>query len=207
MSRANCAGLILAAGSSSRWRAERSSDAGNASAPLTKVLAPWHGEALIVHCVRAAQQAGLSPLIVVTGFEAQAVTTALRGYDVSCIYNKHYMTGMASSLQCGRAGLGEVDAACILLADMPFVSAALLRSLVAAFWQYQADAVVPVYAGQRGNPVVVGPKILRAFDQLSGDQGARGLLRQGFDVREYGVDDPAVIRDVDVPAVLDGLLK
>jgi molybdenum cofactor cytidylyltransferase len=61
-----------------------------------------------------------------------------------------------------------------------------------------ADIAVPVYQGRRGNPVAFSRIHLQRLLQLSGDQGARKLLRE-FPVCEIAVDDAGILYDVDSP--------
>lgn len=108
--------------------------------------------------------------------------------------------GMAASLTCGLRHAARSKGWIIALADMPFVKsstiAALLREL-----ENGADIVVPVFQGQRGNPVGFSGKYLSELLALSGDRGARGLLQQ-FPVREVLVDDAGILQDIDLPTDL-----
>jgi molybdenum cofactor cytidylyltransferase len=62
--------------------------------------------------------------------------------------------------------------------------------------------VVPVHAGQRGNPVLLNRRLLAAeLAALTGDRGAGRLLARRTDIREVALD-PAVLQDVDTPAAL-----
>jgi molybdenum cofactor cytidylyltransferase len=64
-----------------------------------------------------------------------------------------------------------------------------------------ADIAVPTYQGRRGNPVAFSRIHLSRLLQLSGDQGARSLLK-AFPVIEVDVDDAAIGRDIDFEADL-----
>ena len=88
---------------------------------------------------------------------------------------------------------------------MPLVSSEVLDHLIATFEADMAvKAVVPVYAGQRGNPALIARALFPAVEKLSGDVGARALLTAaGSDVHEAEVTTSAVIFDVDMPSVLD----
>ena len=70
------------------------------------------------------------PVIVVIGANANKITRALQ---VTTLYNKDWKDGMASSI--GKAMVEitnnlSVDSVIIMLCDQPFVSAALLNSLI-----------------------------------------------------------------------------
>ena len=57
-----------------------------------------------------------------------------------------------------------------------------------------------VYGGRPGHPVVLGPEEITALTSLTGDEGARGLLRGGSEVE---VGHLCSGRDVDTPEDLE----
>lgn len=191
------AALVLAAGRSARYRAA----GGPAESKLVDLFA---GEPLVRHAARAALGAGIAPVVVVTGHAASAVRAALDGLPVRFVHNADFPTGLASSLRAGLAVLGDTPrAALVLLGDMPLVTPALLDALMAA-WESSpgADAAVPVLAqGERGNPVLLARSIFAAAGRLTGDEGARRLLRDPtLRVIEVPVSGAAASLDIDEPA-------
>lgn len=197
---AELAAIVLAAGKASRYRAADPRAA-------TKVVALYAGEPMVRHAVRAALEAALAPVVVVTGCEAEAVQTALAGCDVSFVHNRDFETGMASSLRTGVTALPETtQGAFILLGDMPLVGPALLRQLAEAFAANpDAAAVTPVYKGERGNPVLLSRGLFAQIRELSGDEGARRVLRDpALKIVEVEADE-SVALDVDTPNALRGL--
>ncbi len=63
-------------------------------------------------------------------------------------------------------------------------------------------ALVPTYAGRRGNPVLLSRALAPEIAHLQGDTGAGPLLRGRADVREWPVGDVAVAQDIDTPEAL-----
>jgi molybdenum cofactor cytidylyltransferase len=61
---------------------------------------------------------------------------------------------------------------------------------------------LPVYEGQRGNPVLLSAGLAGEIAQLTGDAGAGPLLRGRADVLEWPAPDAAVALDVDTPDAL-----
>ena len=200
---ASVAGLVLAAGLGSRYRA-----AAGEGAPPSKMLADWRGTPLVRHVAEAARAAGLSPVVVVTGHAGAAVAAVLAGLDVRCVDNPAYETGLASSLKAGVAALpAEVAGVMVLLGDMPAVSPDLIQRLVAAFRAApDKAAVVPLVDGRRGNPVLLARALFPALATLEGDRGAGPLLAQaGAGVLELPVEDTGAALDIDEPAALQSL--
>lgn len=197
---AEIAAIILAAGKSSRFRG----DDPNAK---TKAVALLDGAPMVRHVAQAAIDAGLKPLVLVTGFNAAEVSAAAQVLpDLQLVHNPDYETGLASSLRAGIAALpAGVAGAIVLLADMPRVSSETISLLVeTSNANPDAAAVVPVHAGQWGNPILLGAKLFADVALLQGDSGARKLLANRADVALMECGDEAVGIDVDTR---DDLLK
>jgi molybdenum cofactor cytidylyltransferase len=203
MTTTRIAGILLAAGQATRYR-----EAAGADGPATKLVATYQGKALVRHVAEAGIAAGLAPLVVVTGHAREAVGAALAELPLTFAHNADFATGMASSVKAGLAQVPpEAAGALVLLGDMPLVSPGLISKLVEAFAKHpQAVAVLPVHAGERGNPVLLSRAMFADILQLNGDAGARQVLRgREADVIEVPVDEQAARLDVDTPAELNEL--
>jgi molybdenum cofactor cytidylyltransferase len=189
------AAIVLAAGRGTRF----------AAGP--KLLAPLDGKPLVRHVAEAAAASAARPVLVVTGYRAAEVEACLAGLPVAFVPNPSYADGLSTSLRAGFAALPEgAPAAIVLLGDMPTVSAALIDRLLAAWGEAGAPAaLVPAFAGRRGNPVVLSAALRPEIARLTGDAGAGPLLRGRADVREWPLDDPAVGQDVDTVEALGAL--
>ncbi|MCA0424853.1 MAG: NTP transferase domain-containing protein, partial [Proteobacteria bacterium] len=77
--------VVLAAGRSTRMGAN-------------KLLAQYRGKPLVRHVAEAGLAAGVGPVTVVTGHQAEAIRAALEGLPVSFVHNADFASGMASSL-------------------------------------------------------------------------------------------------------------
>ncbi|WP_044872227.1 nucleotidyltransferase family protein [Pseudomonas sp. LFM046] len=112
--------------------------------------------------------------------------------------------GMGHSLAAGVRALssGTGDAIAVVLGDMPWIAETSLRALVA---KASAERIVfPVHHDERGHPVLFGRDFWPELQQLTGDGGARCVLRAHASAWvAVGVDDPGVLRDVDSPEALD----
>ncbi len=190
------AAVVLAAGRSSRMGGSN------------KLLVPIDGEPMVRHAVKAALDAGIAEIVVVTGHMREAVERALEGLPVRTVFNPDHESGLASSLKCGIEALSaEIDGAFVLLGDMPRIGAEHLRRLAAAFDPSAGRAiVVPVCEGRRGNPVLWGRAFFAEFRSLEGDVGARHLIGLHAEaVAEVEMPDAASLVDVDTPEALAAL--
>ena len=108
------AGVVLAAGASTRFG-------------RNKLLLTLDGESLARRAASAALAAGLEPVVVVLGHDAERVREELTGLPVRAVVNADHSRGMSTSLAAGIAALpAETAAAVVHLADMPLVTAAMI---------------------------------------------------------------------------------
>ncbi|MFZ4809130.1 MAG: NTP transferase domain-containing protein [Hyphomicrobiaceae bacterium] len=186
--------ILLAAGRSTRMGAGR-----------MKLLEPLDGVPLVRHTTAAALASGADPVVVVTGHAAEAIEAALDGLDVAIVRNPRFTEGLSTSLKAGLAALPDTtDAALVLLGDMPTVTAATLRRLIAAFAPKDGrHIIVPVRDGRRGNPVLWGRSLFPAIGAVTGDHGARHLLGANAElVVEVEISSDEIFLDVDTPEAL-----
>ena len=87
---------------------------------------------------------------------------------------------------------------------MPFVSAAHIDRLIAAFNPLEGRSIcVPTFNGKRGNPVLWGRELFAEMGGVSGDVGAKHLIGANGDLLvEVPMPDEGVLHDVDTPASL-----
>jgi molybdenum cofactor cytidylyltransferase len=164
-----------------------------------KQLLPIDGQPMVRRVVEAVCAAGLAQVVVVVGAGAEAVQRTLAGLPVEPVVNEAWMEGMSTSLHTGlRALRPEIEAAIVILADQPALSPGLIRAVVDHYRATAAPIVVPLYRGQRGNPVLFGRAVFPELLAVEGDRGGRALLtRHGAEVERFETDDPAVVLDVD----------
>lgn len=184
--------VVLAAGSGSRM------GGGN------KLLHAVGGVPMVRRAVNAALASRCTPVVVVTGFAAEDVQACLAGREVAFAHNPEHATGMASSLRRGLAALaGDIDAAVVLLADMPWIDGGHIDHLIAAFDPRRPKVVVPMKDGRRGNPVLWPRRFFAEIQAVEGDVGARDVLRRhAGQIEPVAFDDDAIFADVDTPAAL-----
>jgi len=109
--------------------------------------------------------------------------------------------GMGASIACAVGASAQARGWIIALADMPQVQQQTIAAVRKAIAEGAASAA-PFYRGQRGHPVGFGAICGPELAALTGDIGARDVLRRHPPVR-IEVDDPGVLCDIDEPADLD----
>jgi molybdenum cofactor cytidylyltransferase len=180
------AGLLLAAGMSARLG-------------QPKQLLRYRGRTLLRQAAETGLAAGLDPLVVVIGAEAEAMRRELVGLPVVVVENPRYAEGQSTSLRAGLAALpNDVAAVVTLLVDMPGVDAPLVRALVAAWQARGAPIVRPAYEGKPGNPVLFAARLLPELARAEGDEGGRAVLRaHAAEVQLLPVANAGVLQDID----------
>ncbi|HEX9049396.1 MAG TPA: nucleotidyltransferase family protein [Anaeromyxobacter sp.] len=185
------AGIVLAAGRSTRMR-------------VNKLLLRVEGDTLVRRAARVALEAGLEPVVVVLGHDADLVARDLEGLPCASVVNPRHALGLATSLDAGIAAVpADAAAAVVLLADMPLVTAPMIRTLL----DRHRDTGAALVASRYG--AVVAPPALYAravFGELRGGEGeGRGrevLARHASEVA--WADWPAeALADVDEAADLE----
>jgi CTP:molybdopterin cytidylyltransferase MocA len=140
------AAVVLAAGEASRF-----------GSPKQALLLPY-----VLERLRASS---VDDVVVVLG--AYPIETVAR--TVTCA---DWERGPGASLRCGLASLGEdVEAAVVVLADGPRLSAESIDRVVEAWRELDTDVVAASYGGDRGHPVVLGRSTWTEIP----DEGARAL--------------------------------
>lgn len=184
-----CCGILLAAGRGKRF------DPTGQQHKLLQILSS--GASVITTSAQHLQQA-LPVSIAVIAQATPAIGAALNALHVPTYLCLDADLGMAHSLRTGLQNLPDgVDGFIIALADMPFVSVQSIEAIRDRL-SAGAEIVVPVYAGQRGNPVGFSKKYVDQLLTLEGDRGARQLL-QNAPVTEIVLPDPGILQDIDRP--------
>jgi molybdenum cofactor cytidylyltransferase len=193
--RPEIAAVVLAAGRSTRMGSN-------------KLLKQVKGRPMIRGTVEAVLQSQASPVVVVTGHEEGQVRDALKDLPVVFTSNPNYAEGLSTSLAAGVAKLPPAaDGALMVLGDMPLVPAQTLNRLIASFDPARGHSIcVPVYQGERGNPILWGRQHFSEFEGLKGDRGAKVLLVvNSANIVEVPAGNEGVLTDFDTPESLNRL--
>jgi molybdenum cofactor cytidylyltransferase len=169
-----------------------------------KQIAEWRGATLLGWALDAALGVpALDPLVVVLGAHADEVAASVDLSPATIAHARDWEEGQAASLRAGVAALGSVDAAVVLLADMPFVTAAVVAGVI-DHHSSGCDVVRAVYNGQPGHPVLLGAAALARVPQLRGDVGARVLFAQ-LRVRDWEAGQLCDPTDIDTRTQLEAI--
>ena len=191
------AGILLAAGASTRMGA-------------LKQLLPVAGVTLVERTLTAALESRLDRLVLVLGHRAPEIETALSGFipnpKLTIVHNRHYQEGISSSLVAGVEEIAHShDHGMVLLADMPFIDYHVINLLIEGYLKAQLPMGAIKVGKRAAHPVVFRRDLFFELKTLTGDVGARSLLKKyndrvcliepGADYDERDIDDRADYRN------------
>ncbi len=181
------AGIILAAGASTRFG-------------QPKQLLDWRGEPFVHVVAQTALEAGLFPVLVVTGANADEVESKIKDLPVITIRNENWQSGQASSIRAGiPATPANAGSAIFLLSDQPQITADVIRALIELHTTELYPIVAPlVMMEQRANPVLFDRTTFPDLLKLEGDVGGRAIFSK-YSVEYLPWHDDQLLLDVDKP--------
>ena len=150
---------------------------------------------IVRRIVLTLQQAGVFPIVVVTGTEELEVTHQVAPLGVVFIKNTECEEPeLFSSVRLGLSYLqGKCDSVVFTPVNAPMFSARTLHTLLAC----PADIVTPTYNGCGGHPIVLRSRVIPRLLAYAGPDGLRGAVRQCLcDKRRLPVDDPGILMSV-----------
>ena len=164
----------------------------------TKQLELVSGKPLVQYAVDAAAGAGLGEIVVVLGHDAERVRDALELPEIArIVVNERFAQGQSTSLAAGLEVLDDSsDAAVVLLADQPGITAEDVRAL-ARMYALRRSPVVRLRFRNGPGPALLSREIWHDVLALQGDTGARALI----DAHPELVEE--VHLDEDAPADVD----
>ena len=184
-------GIILAAGQSSRMVI------GN------KLLLTFKNKSILEKTIENVNNAELYKIIGIIGHQHTEVSKVFNKFNFELIHNSSYKKGVSSSIIKGIKYLSkDIDGAMICLGDMPKISTETYNLLIRAFKKYYTKdmplIIVPSYDKNNGNPIIFSNYFFSELTKLSGDKGAKGLVKKS---RKYTklikIKNASILEDID----------
>ena len=162
------AAVILAAGTSSRLG-------------RPKQLLQLGDRTVIEHVVDRTLSSSVDRVVVVLGHEADAIRKVLENRDVDVVFNESYLDGQSTSLNSGvrhAIGLGDCEAIVMVLVDQPSSTTAVIDRVITAWRNSTSPIAIALYGNHRSHPAIFDRDVFPELLEVTGDQGARGVLRK-----------------------------
>ena len=198
MAKRPTAGVILAAGESSRFGEPKQ---------LTKL----NNKCLLEWVVDAALASDLDKVVLILGHEHQKIIEVLedkkRSDKFQTAINPRFRDGQGRSVALGVSRIAETYASVMfLLGDQPMVDPATINHLLGCFLASEKNICVPVSRGKRGNPTIFSNLFYNRLSAIEGDIGGRKIIESNPDqILEVEIENSLVFFDIDTPQDLKEL--
>ncbi|MEY3219264.1 MAG: hypothetical protein RIT27_621 [Pseudomonadota bacterium] len=182
-------GILLAAGLSRRFGSN-------------KLLFSIENEPLVRRTARCLLDAGIAELNVVVGHQAAQISEILADLPLRCLFNPRYHDGRPHSLHVGWENVpADTDGVLICPADLPFLEIADVRTVIDAFIQIPANAlIIPHFNQQRGHPIIISAAHRQAILNYLPRGGCRAFIADHPQfVHRLELNSPNIIADLDTP--------
>ena len=184
-------GLVLAAGQSRRFPGRN------------KLLVEVDGAPLLLRTVSVLQKAGLQDIRCISGADHEVMSPLLAAAGAQCIQNSRFAEGMGASLAFGARSIEPEATGGILvcLADLPFLSVESVGKVIQAFRAHACERIAqPIHDGRAGHPLLFPTRCVEELRALSGDVGAKAILRrESANLIRVEVESPGIYLDMDTP--------
>lgn len=160
------AAVVLAAGRSTRLG-------------RPKQLLSLGDKPLLAYVLRRVRQASVDRRSIVLGHASDEIEQAvdLSGFEI--LRNPHHRDGQSTSVRTAVERLrDEVSAIIFVLGDQPLLASAVIDQIADSYRESPAKIIQPRFAEGPGNPVLIDHALFDELSQLTGDTGARPILRE-----------------------------
>lgn len=175
--------LILAAGGSSRMEAK------------IKQLLPWKQSTLLNHAIGQALKLNTEAIFVVLGAQVAQIKPTIEHDKITLLEHKEWEQGIGSTIAFGLKHLSEqkkYDAVFIQLADQPFMDAKYLTEMLETYQKNPSKIIATKYPNNHGVPAIFSRSHWAELAQITGDTGAKQLLKSkmliAIDPKDKAVD-------------------
>ncbi len=154
-----------------------------------------NGKSVIRRQIEAFRAAGVSDILVVTGYHAGMLERHLSGEAVRFVKNADYATtDMMASVQCAvRALPPACECALITPGDVPYLNADTIGELLRS----AKPVAIPSFRGSAGHPAMIRRSCFPALLDYAGERGLRGALAQWKRETEFvPTDENGMLTDI-----------
>ncbi|QDW25702.1 nucleotidyltransferase family protein [Pedobacter sp. KBS0701] len=161
--------IILAAGSSSRLG-------------RSKQLLDYKGKTLLQNVINEALEKNCQSVIVVLGANAEEIASKHQNDQVNLVINESWENGIASSIVAGLLTMvknnSEIESIIIAVADQVFIKMNNFNNLIEKQKETGKNIIASTYAETIGTPVLFKKDYFEALLSLTGEEGAKKILKQ-----------------------------
>ncbi len=164
------AAVVLAAGGSTRLGEP-------------KQLVSLGCQPVLAHVLETVRDASVDERFVVLGHEILAVQQSVDSSGFQVIENPEYALGQSTSVVAAVGHMPEdIGAIIFVLGDQPLQSLTVIDRIANSWRADPAPIIQPEYQEGPGNPVLFDRKLFSSLLELTGDTGARPILKANRDM-------------------------
>jgi len=159
----DCTVVVFAAGLSTRFG-------------RNKLLEPLGKTTLVAHVVTEAVHSRARRVIVIGGYEYEALQKALEGLPCEIAYNEDYTRGQSFTVRKGMSLVdGGSDAVLFEPGDMPLADRAIFDSVIFEYAKTGAPIVSASYRGRAGHPILFDRSLFGELKEVN--ESTKGLKK------------------------------
>ena len=193
--------LVLAAGLSSRM------SVGN------KLLLKIKNITIIEKTIKNLYESNIDNFLIVLGHQSNLLSKALKKFKIPLIINESYKEGISSSIKKGISKMdNKSNGIMICLADMPKITSKTYNILIEKFKIFYDTTtpliILPEYNGKNGNPVILSNHFFSELKKISGDIGAKFLIKKNKKyIKKVIINEKYILEDIDDLKAYKELIK
>lgn len=183
--------LVLAAGLSSRMTI------GN------KLLLKVKSMTIIEKTIKNLYNSNIDSFFIILGYQSNLLSKALKNFRIPLVINDSYKEGISSSIKKGISRIdNKSNGVMICLADMPKITSKTYNTLIERFKRFYDITtpliILPQYNGKNGNPVILSNHFFSELKKISGDKGAKFLIKKNKKyIKKVIINEKYILEDID----------
>ena len=161
---------------------------------------------IIKRIVLTFQRAGVSPIVVVTGYESYEIERDLAGFGVIFLKNKDYEN--SQMFDYAKIGLDYLKDKCDQVIFNPANIAMFTPDTIQSMINCNESIISPSYNGKSGHPILISSKLIPEIIKYKGEMGMRGAIKRiGIERKWLNVEDEGILHNTDDIHRLEYLLE
>ena len=164
----------------------------NESHPLLKI----GSITAIKRIVLTFQQVGISPIVIITGYDAKEIDRDLADYGVIFLRNEQYEN--SQMFDSAKIGLDYLQSKCDQIIFNPMNIPMFSPETIQRMMECGEKLISPSYNGKVGHPLLISSELIPSILKYDGNMGMRGAIQNiGVERKLMEIEDEGILHDTD----------
>ncbi|MEF2114348.1 MULTISPECIES: NTP transferase domain-containing protein [Clostridium] len=142
------------------------------------------------------QQVGISPIVIVIGYEAEKIEHDLADYGVIFLLDEKYET--SQMFDSAKIGLSYLLNKCDQVIFNPVSILMFTPETIKKMMECGKKLLSPSYHGKTGHPLLISSELIPKILKYNGNTGMRGAIKNiGVERQWIDIDDEGILHDAD----------